>query len=157
MATAYTTKQALQAAVTAFGAITAGGTYFNTLTGTRQVSSLDMTREERLATSYKKMVFVFAGGEEFPDPEITGNQESALFELIVVAWVKNSSDSPMEEELLDLRKDIMLVIGANTELANGLVSNWRAESIERPIYDEKEGFVTVYTRCEYDFESGSDY
>lgn len=128
--------------------------YFTDLSGTDQVTSLSLTRDQRGRLPFTHFLTVVLGGESFPESELTDQAWQSELEVLVECRVKNLTDSPMSEELEDLVHDVMLAIGTDVTLG-GVVENLHAEGIDEPIYTETDGTGVIRLRCEYEFRSGT--
>lgn len=158
MATESIRKRAVAALVTQIAAVNGPtATYFKNLTGTDQVSSLLMTKDQRSKRSYDNWVYVYDGAEAIEAGEAIGQLLESELEFLIVCLVRSeSSDTPMLEELNDLIHDVMLAVGTDTSLG-GLVSGLRVSSIETPVYNtmDSEGLAVIHALAVYDFTTGS--
>jgi len=149
-------RNALTQLVAVLAAVTAGATYYNTLTGTGQVALASDSDDARLA-KFALTMRVTDGVERhvrsFASPR-DGNTETTL-ELVVDVLLRRTATGSIVNQMADAIHDISLALGLNPTL-NGAVNDARIREVDGPIYDTENNLAAALVRLEviYDYQPG---
>lgn len=157
MPTASKRQSAITNLVTQLAAIAGpDSTYYVSLAGVGQVSTVMRSKSALLAMPYRSWVWIHEGPEEFESISVTDLTYQARLRLYLEVLVSDNTADDMRLELNKVLHDIHLAIGGDPTLG-GVVADAHVASIEEPAYalDEGQGAVTMHVDVLYDFEAGS--
>jgi len=150
-------KTAMENTVTILRGITAGSTYFRTLSLGEAATMRSIGRSEmmEMGTSF---AWVHAGNEDIARHEVSpGTLMQGQFVILIDLIVADETTETLVQELEDLLHDVSLALGSNRTLSGAVVDS-RISLIEPPTYSFEQMWAgtTVHLECIYDFNYGSE-